>query len=309
MNVVEVSQLTKTFGHVKAVDDVSFSIAEGEILGLLGINGAGKTTIIQMMLGALTPTSGDIMYFGKSIHAHREEILERVSFSSTYTNLPWDLTVQENLTYLSYLYLFPEKKKRIARIAELFSLQELLHKPIHALSAGQLTRVNLAKAFLNFPHVLLLDEPTASLDPDIAHYVREFLLTQRKTFSVSILLTSHNMAEVEEVCDRVIFLNAGKIIANDTPEHLAQSIEISHVMLRIRDGMKRTLEYCTANTIPCHAAQRSLTVDLHERRIPEFLRALMDQGIIYDEISIEKPTLQDYFLQVAKKPTLSEINS
>lgn len=224
MTILKAQSLSKKYGDFTAVDNISFELKEGEILGFLGPNGAGKTTTIQMLLGVLTPDSGSVHYFGKKFTDHREEILEQVNFSSTYTQLPWWLTVAENLTYLSYLYSIPNRKERLAQLINTFKLEKLWRKRMRELSAGQTTRVNLAKAFLNFPKVLLLDEPTASLDPDIANYIREFLLSERKQHKISILLTSHNMAEVEQVCDRVIFINHGKIIADDTPAKLAKSI-------------------------------------------------------------------------------------
>jgi ABC-2 type transport system ATP-binding protein len=308
MDVLQVKDLTKQFktstGPFLAVDDISFSLKEGEILGLLGPNGAGKTTTVQMLLGVLSPTKGSISYFGKNLVNHREEILEQVNFSSTYTNLPWVLTVKESLTFLSYLYEINNRRQRIARVVEIFKLKELLDKQMFSLSSGQITRVNLAKAFINFPKVLLLDEPTASLDPDVANYIREFLLEERKKFQVSIIITSHNMAEVEEVCDRVIFINHGKIIADDTPDNLAKTIEISHVELFVKDGLKRTIEYCQKNKLNYELEGRYIIVDVKEKEIPEFLRNLMGNGVYYDEISIEKPTLEDYFLQVThKKPS------
>jgi len=284
-----------------AVDDVSFSLREGEILGLLGPNGAGKTTTIQMLLGVLTPTAGKINYFGKSFVDNHEEILEQVNFSSTYTNMPWDLTVRENLYFISYLYDIKNREERIKKVIGIFRLEKLLNQQMEQLSSGQITRVNIAKAFLNFPKVLLLDEPTASLDPEVANYIRQFLLEERRKFKVSIVFTSHNMAEVEEVCDRVIFINHGRIIADDTPEKLAKTIEISHVELFVKDGLKRTIEICANENINYRLEGRYIIVDLKERDIPEFLRRLMDKGVYYDEISIEKPTLEDYFLQITKK--------
>ena len=297
MDVLQVKNLTKKFGNFIAVNNISFSLREGEILGFLGPNGAGKTTTIQMLLGVLTPTSGKVVYFGKNLKDHREEILEQVNFSSAYTNLPWDLTVKENLTFISYLYDIKDRGQRVEKIIETFRLKELANKQMHALSAGQITRVNLAKALINYPRVLLLDEPTASLDPDVANYIREFLLEEKKKFQVSIILTSHNMSEVEELCDRVIFINKGKIIADDTPDSLAKTIEISHVELFIKDGLKRTIEYCEKNKIAYRLSGRDIIVDLKEKEIPDFLRKIMDKGVFYDEISIQKPTLEDYFLQ------------
>lgn len=301
MSILSVKNLTKVFKKFKAVDDISFELKEGEILGLLGPNGAGKTTTIQMLLGVLTPTSGQINYFGKKLVDYREEILERVNFSSTYTNLPWGLTVWENLVFISYLYQISNRQERIKKISQTFRIERLLNQRMSDLSAGQLTRVNLAKAFVNFPKVLLLDEPTASLDPEVADFIRKFLLEERKKFHVSIIITSHNMAEVEEVCDRVIFIDKGKILADDTPENLAKTIEISHIELLVKDGLKRTIEYCRANQFSYKLEGRYIIIDVKEKNIPDFLRKLMDKGVFYDEISIDKPTLEDYFLQMTKK--------
>src|SRR3990167_4051778 len=157
MVILTVDNLTKKFKDFLAVDDVSFELKEGEILGLLGPNGAGKTTTIQMLLGALTPTSGTVSYFGKDLAKHRTEILEKVNFSSTYTNLPWLLTAKENLTYTSYLYDIPNRKQKVEEMIKQFRLEDLQNKVLNDYSAGQLTRVNLAKAFINKPQVLLLD--------------------------------------------------------------------------------------------------------------------------------------------------------
>lgn len=302
MPILEAKNLHKRFGSFTAVDDVSFTLQEGEILGLLGVNGAGKTTTIQMLLGVLTPTSGEVFYFGKDLFTHREEILEQVNFSSTYTNLPWLLTVYENLLFLSYLYRIENRKKRLAEVIENFRLEELLKKQIVDLSAGQLTRVNLAKSFLNFPRVLLLDEPTASLDPEVASYIRTFLLEERKKFNVSIILTSHNMAEVEELCDRVIFIDQGKIVADDTPRNLAKTIETCHIELFVPEGSGDLLEYCRSKGLPHRAHGRYITIDVKEKEIPHVLRDLIAHGVVYEEISIEKPTLEDYFFDITRHP-------
>jgi len=301
MDILQVENLTKKFGLYKAVNNITFSLKEGEILGILGPNGAGKTTTIQMLLGVLTPTSGEISYFGKSLHQHKEEILEQVNFSSTYTKLPDNLTVLENLTFISYLYDIKNRKERITKLVDLFNLSNLMHLQGSDLSAGQMTRLNLAKAFINYPKVLLLDEPTASLDPDVADFIRKFLLEEQKKFQVSIIITSHNMAEVEEVCDRVIFIDQGRIIANDTPEGLAKTIDTSHVELLVKDGLKRTVEFCHEKGMEYEIKGRYIVIDTKEEDIPVLLYGLMEKGVYYDEIAIEKPTLEDYFLQVVKQ--------
>lgn len=302
MDILQTTNLTKRFGEFTAVDSVTFSLKEGEILGLLGPNGAGKTTIIQMLLGVLTPTSGKVIYFGEDLQSNRSEILEHVNFSSTYTNLPWDLRVYENLNYIAHLYDIKDRKKRVEKIIGLFRLEELRNHRISELSAGQVTRVNLAKAFLNQPKVLLLDEPTASLDPDVAAYIREFLLEERERFQVSIVFTSHNMAEVEELCDRVIFINQGRIIADDTPENLARSVEVCHIKLLFRPGSEERLAgYCKGRNLEFRKEDRHVAIDLKEKEIADFLRDLNQQGMVFDEISIDKPSLEDYFLANAAK--------
>lgn len=301
MDVLSVSHLKKKFRQFVAVDDISFNLKEGEILGILGPNGAGKTTTIQMLLGVLTPSSGAISYFGKDLRIHREEILEQVNFSSTYTKLPEILTVQENLTFISYLYDIKNRKDRIKKVIDAFHLNAISNQQVNDLSAGQITRVNLAKAFINYPRVLLLDEPTASLDPDVAKKIRQFLVEQQKRFRVSIIITSHNMSEVEEICDRVIFIDQGKIIADNTPLELTKSIKVSHVELNVKDGLKRTIEYCHEKKLIYEIEGRFIVIDVYDSEIPEFLRSLMDRGVDYKEIAIRKPTLEDYFLQVIEK--------
>lgn len=299
--VLEVKNLTKKFGDFTAVNNISFHLKEGEILGFLGVNGAGKTTTIQMLLGVLTPTEGNIHYFGKDLKTNRSEIMERVNFSSTYVELPWNITTQENLNYISLLYKIENRKKRIQKIIELFQLEKFLNKQVGYLSAGQKTRVNLAKAFINYPNVLLLDEPTASLDVEIAEEMRKIVLKERNEFKTAVLLTSHNMAEVEEMCDRIIVIHSGKIIANDAPEFLAKSIQISHVTLHLSKEKEKFSAFCDKKKLAYKKSGKSFTVDINEQDIASFLQEITKSGIVYDEISIEKPTLEDYFLQTVGK--------
>ncbi|MBI2025938.1 MAG: ABC transporter ATP-binding protein, partial [Candidatus Levybacteria bacterium] len=208
--VLEVKNLTKKFGKFTAVDNISFDIREGEILGLLGPNGAGKTTTIHMLLDVMDPTSGTISYFGKPLKQGRSEILKNVNFSSAYISLPWLFTVEEVLRVYANLYEVPNKVYRISRLLAEFEIEDLRKKHVYMLSAGEKARLLLTKAFINYPKIILLDEPTASLDPDIATKIREFLKKQQKEYNVSMLFTSHNMTEVEEMCDNIVFLNKGK---------------------------------------------------------------------------------------------------
>ena len=266
--LVEAYNLIKEYERgVRAVDDISFSLYEGEILGILGPNGAGKTTTLQMLMGILKPTSGKIFLFGKELEAHREEVLSKINFSSTYVHLPWRLTVEESLKFISFLYPIEDRKGRLEKIKKLFRLEEIWKKQNMELSAGQLTRVGLAKALINFPKVLFLDEPTASLDPEVASYVRKFLLEEREKFGVSIILTSHNMAEVEELCDRVIFLHKGKILDEGSPEDLAAKIKTSHLTLMVVDGLKRTIEICKEYNLKFSLKKRHITIDINEKQI------------------------------------------
>ncbi|MFH2085716.1 MAG: ABC transporter ATP-binding protein [bacterium] len=300
MAILEVKDLVKTFKKSPVIKGISFDMAEGEILGILGPNGAGKTTTIQMILGILTPTSGSINVFGKEIMAHHSEILESMNFSSTYVDLPWRLTVKENLTWSSYLYNIPDRKKRLNQIKELFRLEKQWNQPVASLSAGQKTRVNLARSMVNFPHLLLLDEPTASLDPEVAAYIREFFSDQQERFNKSIILTSHNMAEVEELCDRVLILKDGLLIDNDTPANLAKKIEFCHLRLRVTKNPSALQQLASTRHLEISNEDGIYSITIKEKLLPLFLYEVTKKNTVYTEISIDKPTLEDYFMKVAK---------
>lgn len=218
--VLQVTSLRKRFGEFTAVDGISFSVKPGEILGLLGPNGAGKTTTIQMLLGLITPTEGSIHMFGMNLATHREGILQQVNFSSTYIALPQSLTVEENLWVVARLYGLSDIARRIDEIVKKLEMGEFRKKVTRHLSSGQLTRLTLAKAFLTEPKILFLDEPTASLDPDIAQKIRILLKEERRSSGLSMLYTSHNMREMEEMSDRIIFLQRGKIVAEGTAQEI-----------------------------------------------------------------------------------------
>lgn len=299
--VLEVNNLTKKFrspaGEFTAVDDISFSVKDGEILGLLGPNGAGKTTTIQMLLGVMTPTNGEITYFGKPFTKHREEILKQINFSSTYISLPWLFTVAEILEIFARLYEIPDRNKRIDKLLQEFEIDHLKHNQIGMLSAGEKTRLLLTKAFLNYPKILLLDEPTASLDPDVAVRIREFLKKEKHEYKVSMLFTSHNMAEVEELCDRVVILNHGRIIDEDTPENLVKRIPDCEVELTIIDNFKKAITFFAEKQMPYEQDKFRFKILIDEKNVAELLMLLASEKIEYQEISINKPTLEDYFLQ------------
>jgi ABC-2 type transport system ATP-binding protein len=234
--ILEVKNLTKRFGDATAVDDISFDIRPGEILGLLGPNGAGKTTTIQMLLGLVTPTAGSIHMFGKDLARHREEILQQVNFSSTYISMPYSLTIEENLWVVAKLYGMTDIRRRIDEVLKKVEMEDSRTKVTRKLSSGQMTRLALAKAILTEPKILFLDEPTASLDPDIAHKIRALLKEVRRAAGLSVLYTSHNMKEMEEMSDRIIFLQKGKIVAQGTAQEITQRFgqrDLEEVFLKL----------------------------------------------------------------------------
>lgn len=312
MSVLSVSCLSKVFTSgwrpfspqktYMAVDNVSFDVGPGEIVGFLGANGAGKTTTIQMLLGTLTPTSGLISYFGYNFKDHRHEALRKIGYSSGYERLPARLTIMENLDIVGRIYGLSvlQRAAQIEKLLTAFGMWEKRNHQTGTLSAGQATRVMLAKAFIADPEIVLLDEPTASLDPEIAHEVRAFILAQRKERNISILITSHNMDEVAELCDRVLVLKNGSIIANSTPHELAQSISQISLQLTITGGFERLLEHLrkTKHVFTDEACVVSIKLDEHA--IAQFLTDLGTLAVSYSHISINKPTLEDYFLSITK---------
>jgi ABC-2 type transport system ATP-binding protein len=304
--VLSAHKLKKTYTRkppVVAVDEISFHLSKGEILGLLGPNGSGKTTTIQMLLGTLSSTSGSIFYFEKDFSLYRSEILQHVSFASTYTSLPWILTVAENLEVFGCLYGLTRKEsaKCFDPLLERFGILYKKYHRVSSLSAGQVTRLMLVKAFFIKPKIVLLDEPTASLDPDIANDICSFLLEQRDKQDLSILFTSHKMEEVMKICDRTIFLKEGKIIADDIPEKLAKSVSSFRLELIITDGLKRTIAIAEKGGYRYNVEHRSIEIMIDETKIPSFLDSLSKASVSYANIKIEEPSLEDFFLQTVKK--------
>ncbi len=217
---IAVERLVKIYKTVPAVDGISFSLSAGSITGLLGGNGAGKTTTIATIMGLITPTSGRVTVLGAEMPKQRYRVLHRMNFESPYVEVPMRLTVRQNMTVFGKLYGVADLRGRIAELARQLDLTDLLDRPTGRLSAGQKTRVSLAKALINSPDVLLLDEPTASLDPDTADWVRAHLERYCRERQATMLLASHNMAEVERLCERVIIMKRGRIEDDDTPAKL-----------------------------------------------------------------------------------------
>ena len=228
--VLVVERLRRDFGRTVAVNDISFSVMPGEILGLLGLNGAGKTTTINMVLGVLEPTSGTILIEGCNIASQRSRALERTNFSAVYAPLPGNLTVEQNLRIFGMLYDVPALSERIEALLADFDLLRFRRTKCGLLSSGEQTRVSLAKAMLNRPHLLLLDEPTASIDPSTADIIRHKIRRYADEDRGGVLWTSHNMYEVEAVCDRLLILSNGRIVIEGEPQAI------------VREHGKRTLE-------------------------------------------------------------------
>jgi ABC-2 type transport system ATP-binding protein len=236
---LEARDLVKRFGPITAVDHVSLTVGHGEVVALLGPNGAGKTTTLHMLIGLVTPDSGAVRLFGKDLHRNRTELLGRVNFAAGYVHLPGTLTVEENLVVFARMYGVAGVRSRVEAVTELFELGDLRRRPLRLLSSGQQTRVQLAKALLNEPSLLVLDEPTASLDPDAGDRVRRLLLREARMSGRAMLITSHNMREIERMCDRVLFLSAGRIVATGSADELASSYgvdDLEEVFLRVARG-------------------------------------------------------------------------
>lgn len=218
--VLSVTALSKTYGKTVAVDNISFAVNRNEIVGLLGPNGAGKTTTISMILGVLKPDSGEIRIKGFDLASHRSQAIDNTNFTAVYAPLPGNLTVMQNLEVFGMLYGVKDLVGHIEGLVEKFDLKKFRHKKCGVLSSGEQTRVGLAKAMLNSPELLLLDEPTASLDPATAREVRDKIREFASSGSGGVLWTSHNMYEVEEICDRVLFLSHGKVLLEGNPKTL-----------------------------------------------------------------------------------------
>ena len=217
---LKVAELVKEYNSFRAVDNITFAVKPGEIVGLLGPNGAGKTTTINMILGILEPTAGSIEILGKNLKEHHTEIVKQTNFSAVYAQMPGNLSVYQNLYVFGLLYQVRNLKEKIKSLLRDFDLETFANKKAGLLSSGEQTRLNLAKALINEPALLLLDEPTASLDPSIANFIRERIKKWVAEKQTTVLWTSHNMYEIQAVCDKVLFLSHGKILLTGNPRTL-----------------------------------------------------------------------------------------
>ena len=299
--VLEVDSLAKTYGAFRAVDGISFSIPRGRVVGFLGPNGAGKATTIQMLLGITESNGGAIRYFGRDFARHRLDCLQRINFTSAFNSLLIRITVWENLLIFAGLYGVPRARQKIRDLLGAFEIADLADEFYRNLSAGQKTRVNLVKCLLNDPELILMDEPTASLDPDISDKTLSLIERLRRERNLSILYTSHNMDEVTRICDEVIFLDHGRIVAHDTPENLTRRIARARLRLRLEGQAAALAPHLDAQGLAWRLPDaQTLVVESEERAIPGVLFGIANAGAVITDIEIEKPTLEDVFLDFAR---------
>jgi ABC-2 type transport system ATP-binding protein len=242
MAPIAVKDLVKHYGAVTAVDGLTFDVADGSVTALLGGNGAGKTTTIAMLMGLVLPTAGQVRVFGVDMVRDRYDVIHRINFQSPYINIPMRLTVRQNLETFANLYGVTDARGRVVELSAELQLDEFLDRPAGELSAGQKTRASIAKALVNAPELLLLDEPTASLDPDTADWVRTKLLAYKRLRGATILLASHNMTEVERMADRVLMMSRGRIVEDGSPPELLRRFSrttLEDVFLDIARGRVR----------------------------------------------------------------------
>ncbi len=302
---LSVTNLTKRYGEFLAVDHVSFEIKPGEILGLLGPNGAGKSSTIQMLTGLTHADAGEIVYFGQDFYTHREACLQQMNYASAYNVLQGRLTIRQNLRCFADFYNVPDPTERITTLAKLFEIEDLLETTFWQLSSGQKTRAVLAKSLLNRPKLVLMDEPTASLDPDIVDKMIELIKELQRVEEVSMLYTSHNMDEVARLCDRVAFLAQGKIVAIDTPLELTKKIGTVRLIIGFEGDTKKVHGYLTQHKLHDEDTRQNwLQVSIPEIDVPKVLFGLKEAGMWITDLSINKPSLEDVFLHISREKTI-----
>jgi|CXWL01.1.fsa_nt_gi ABC-2 type transport system ATP-binding protein len=307
VNLLSLKNIHKSYPKEKnpALRGVTFDIQKGEIFGLLGPNGAGKSTLINIIAGLLTPDKGNITVFGKDFQKNKSFCQNQMNISTAYANLPFPLTVDQNLNVFARLYSITNIPEKIDEVLEIFGITHLRSKKLSKLSAGQTARVNLCKAFLNNPKLLLLDEPTSSLDPETAIAIRRRLKKLQKERDLTILWTSHNMAEVEEVCDRIAFLLNGEIFVIDTPKNLLKMIKAQKINLVLDESSakKFSKKFLPESFKILSSDEQTFTMEVPYRpeALQDLLGVLKKQGLYYVDLHIEPPSLEHVFMEIAKK--------
>lgn len=299
--VLQVSKLVKNYGAYRAVDGISFEIKRGQVLGLLGPNGAGKTTTIQMLIGITSPSAGKISYFGLDFNRHKQESLQRINFTSAYNTLLGRITVKENLLTFSGLYGIPDRMNKIAQLLEQFEISHLAGHRYVDLSAGEKTRVNLAKSLLNDPELILMDEPTASLDPDIADKTLSWIEELQTNRSISILFTSHNMAEVERICDEVIFLDKGRIVSKGSPSDHTGKLSEVEITLSYKGDPQSLAKVLQKHTISFDLQPTNqVIIRTKKNQTADVISLIVQQGYSVIDTEVKKPDLERVFLDITR---------
>ena len=300
--VLEVANLVKDYDAYRAVDHISFSIQRGQVMGLLGPNGAGKSTTIQMLVGVTLPTAGTIRYFGTDFAKHPQACLQRINYASAYNSLQERISVKENLLVYAGLYQAKKPRQKIAELLEYFQIAHMANRRYHDLSAGERTRVNLIKALLNDPELILMDEPTASLDPDIADKTLSLIERLRHDRQLSILFTSHNMAEVARICDEVIFLDHGKIVSRDTPENHTKRLREAVVTVRFSGPTAPVEAWLQTQKLAYKFTEPHLVaIETTNEKTAGIIAGLHQANVPMKDVEVQKPTLEDVFLHIARK--------
>ena len=304
--LLRVEDLVKNFGSLRALKGISFVIPKGAVVGLLGPNGAGKTTCIDILLGSTIPNGGSVHYFGRDFFTNKQASLKRINFASAYHHLQSRTSVRQNLLVFAHLYEMQDPRKTIEQLIEYFEIRDIADRPFGDLSAGQRTRVNLIKSLMNDPELILMDEPTASLDPDIADKTLSLIEGLRRDRDLSILFTSHNMDEVSRICDEVIFLDHGEIVAHGTPSDLTKQIPEAELQLSFEGEQKKVTCYLEAENHRYHVTRESeVIVTAPERALPKIIYDISQQGVTITDIDVSKPDLEDVFLLIARRANVS----
>lgn len=299
--VLKVDGLVKDYGSYRAVDGVSFEIERGQVLGLLGPNGAGKTTTIQILTGITNPTAGKITYFDQDFAQHKQASLQRINFTSAYNTLLGRIPVKENLMTFAGLYSVANRTAKIAELLEKFEVSHLADSLYKNLSAGERTRVNLAKSLLNDPELILMDEPTASLDPDIADKTLTWIEELQADRNLSILYTSHNMAEVERICDEVVFLDKGKVVSRGTPSDHTSKLSEIEVKLYYRGSQEELGKLLDTHKITHSFPTNGLVlIQTKKDKTAADISLIAGAGFKIFDTEVNKPDLEQVFLEIAR---------
>tara|TARA_Y100000310_G_C20667941_1_gene808649 strand:- start:901 stop:1827 length:927 start_codon:yes stop_codon:yes gene_type:complete len=304
---LEVKGLSKTYKNkgkkFEAVKGISFDIEEGEIFGFLGPNGAGKTTTINMIIGILKKDKGSIKVLGKEFEENKEEIKNMINVSSAYHNLTNVLSVRENLKVYARLYHVKNPEERINELLKQFELLELKDKHVSHLSSGEKTRVALCKALINNPKILLLDECTVGLDPDIAEKTRNYIKKYCEENKTTVLFTSHYMFEVEELCNRIAFIKKGKIIKTDTAKNLKNMIKTQIIELTIKEKKDKVKQLLKNKNLSLIKEDPTIIfeIDANEHNISKLIAEIIKNEIEIEDIHIKKPTLSDIFIKISRE--------